>query len=235
MEPVNTYDSGRFSTSGAVIEKESALLSSVFSWMMAGLLTTGFVGAWVMSNPALLSKIMPNILWIALAELFVVGWLFLRVHKMSAATATTVFFVYAAANGLTMAPLLAYASPGAVSTSFWITAVTFGGMALWGKTTSRDLSGMGSFLIMGFFGAFIASLVNLFMGSPMISFVTSIIFVIACTGLTAWDVQRIKQVAPAVQTGTPEFRRQAIIGALSLYLNFIIVFQNLISLMGGDD
>jgi len=108
-------------------------------------------------------------------------------------------------------------------------------MALWGKSTTRDLSGMGSFMIMGFFGAFIASIVNIFMGSPMISFVTSIVFVIACTGLTAWDVQRIKQVAPAVQAGTDEFRRQTIIGALSLYLNFIIVFQNLITLFSGDD
>ena len=108
-------------------------------------------------------------------------------------------------------------------------------MALYGKTTTRDLSSMGSFLMMGFFGAFLASLVNLFFGNPMVSFATSIIFVVACTGLTAWDVQRIKQVAPALQQGSSDFRRQSIIGALSLYLNFIIIFQNLLGLLGGDE
>ena len=118
MEPVNTYDSGRFSTSGAVIEKESALLSSVFSWMMAGLLTTGFVGAWVVSDQALLAKVMPKITFIAIAAFIAAIWLFHRVHKMSTTTATAIFFAYAAANGIIIAPMLAFASPDAVSTSF---------------------------------------------------------------------------------------------------------------------
>jgi len=153
-------------------------------------------------------------------------------QQLLATIMPNIFFIL---NGLTIAPLLAMASPDAVTTSFWVTAVTFGGMALYGKTTSRDLSGMGSFLIMGFVGAFLASIVNLFFGNPMVSFATSVIFVIACTGLTAWDVQRVKQMAGSVEPGSAEFRKQAIMGAFSLYLNFIVVFQNLIGLIGGDE
>ena len=228
-----TFQSQDYSSvSGGVLEKESALLTSVFGWMTFGLTLTGAVSYFVLNNPSILNAIGSKLLLLCFAQIAVVFWLYARIHKMSASTATACFLGYSISNGLTIAPLLSMYSGASVANAFLMTGALFGSMTAYGNITKKDLSSMGSFLMMGFFGAFIASLVNIFfLKSPMISWVVSVVFILACTGLTAWDVQKIKRQAAHLEQDTPQFRKAAIIGALSLYLNFIIIFQNLLSLM----
>jgi len=156
-----------------------------------------------------------------------------RMERMSAAAAHTTFLVFSAVMGLSLTSILAVFTGQSVVQVFFVTAATFGALSLWGYTTKRSLSGMGSFLIMGLIGVVIASLVNLFLASSALAFAVSVIGVIVFAGLTAYDTQRLKEMYIYELSGSGEAAAKAsVFGALSLYLNFINMFQLLLSLFG---
>ncbi len=173
------------------------------------------------------------LMWVLLfGSLGLVLFLSFRIQHMSVGAARTTFLGYAALIGVTFAPLLLIYTGTSVAQVFFITAATFGAMSLWGYTTQRDLTGMGSFLFMGLIGIVIASLVGIFVHSSMLQWVISVAGVIIFTGLTAYDTQKIKEMYVAGDDGTV-MGRKAIFGALSLYLDFINLFLMLLRLLGS--
>jgi FtsH-binding integral membrane protein len=177
----------------------------------------------------------PFIQWgLLLATLGLVFFLSFRINKMSVATAQTSFLVYAGLLGVALSWIFIVYELGSIAQVFFITAATFGAMSLWGYTTKRDLTGIGSFLFMGLIGIIIASIVNLFLASSGLSWVISIVGVLVFTGLTAYDTQKIKEMYYAGDDGTVAGRK-AIMGALALYLDFINLFLMLLRLFGNRD
>ena len=155
-----------------------------------------------------------------------------RVESMRPATAQVLFWIYAALVGVSLGSIFLIYTHTSVVRVFFITAASFGALSLWGYTTQRDLTGMGSFLIMGLFGIILASLVNIFLGSTMMQFIISTVGVLIFAGLTAYDTQRLKSeyIYGAMEGEVME--RSAIMGALSLYLDFLNLFTMLLSLIG---
>ena len=214
----------------------------VYNYMTVGLVLTG-VTAWAVATVPALSALffqvsasgrlgMTALGWIAfLAPLGLVFLLSFGVSRMSVATAQLVFWVYAGLMGVSLSTIFIAYTMSSITQVFFITAATFGAMSLWGYTTNRDLTGMGSFLFMGLIGIVIASIVNIFLASSALGFAVSIIGVLVFTGLTAYDTQKIKEMYYAADDGTVAGRK-AIMGALSLYLDFINLFLMLLRLFG---
>ena len=174
--------------------------------------------------------------WVVmLAPLAMVFLLSFGIQRMRPAMAQIAFWAFAALVGMSLASIFMVFTHTSIVRVFFITAASFGTLSLWGYTTQRDLSGMGSFLLMGVFGIILASLVNLFMQSSALEFAVSVIGVVVFSGLTAWDTQRLKTdyLYGAMNGETQE--RSAILGALSLYLNFINLFTLLLQLLGQRD
>jgi len=173
------------------------------------------------------------LMWvIALAPLAFIFFFSFRMDRMSAATARTTFFAFAAVMGASLSTLLIRYTGASVVQVFFITAASFGALSLWGYTTKRSLSGMGSFLIMGLIGLMIASIVNIFLASSALAFAVSVVGVLVFAGLTAYDTQRLKEMFIYGDFDTETASKVSIFGALSLYLNFINMFQMLLSLFG---
>ena len=172
---------------------------------------------------------------IMLAPLAMVFVLSFGVERMRPATAQITFWIFAALMGLSLSAIFLVFTHTSIVRVFFITAASFGALSLWGYTTQRDLTGMGSFLLMGLFGIIIASLVNLFMHSSALQFAISVIGVIVFAGLTAWDTQRLKNEYLYGAMDGEAVERSAITGALSLYLNFINLFTLLLQLLGQRD
>jgi uncharacterized protein len=171
---------------------------------------------------------------VMLAPLAFIFFFSFRMDRMSAATARTTFLAFAAVMGLSLSTILVVFKLGSVIQVFFITAAAFGGLSLYGYTTQRSLSGMGSFLMMGLIGLILASLVNIFMASSALQFAISVIGVLIFAGLTAYDTQKLKEMY-LYELGTPDGEiaaKASIYGALQLYLDFINMFQFLLSLMG---
>jgi FtsH-binding integral membrane protein len=171
--------------------------------------------------------------WVViLAPLGLVFFLSFRAESMRPSTAQVLFWVYAAMVGVSLGAIFLVYTHSSIVRVFFITAASFGALSLWGYTTQRDLTAMGSFLIMGLFGIIIASLVNVFLGSTMMQFVISVAGVLIFAGLTAYDTQRLKSeyIYGAMEGDVLE--RSAIMGALSLYLDFLNLFTMLLSLLG---
>jgi len=168
---------------------------------------------------------------VMLAPLGFVFFLSFRVHAISAATAQALFWTFAAVMGLSLASIFHIYTGTSIARVFFIAAAMFGAMSLYGYTTKRDLSKFGSFLIMGLFGIVIAMLVNIFVGSSALQFAISVIGVVVFTGLAAWDTQRIKEIYDEGH-GAEALTKLAVLGALSLYLSFINLFQMLLMLLG---
>jgi uncharacterized protein len=169
---------------------------------------------------------------VILAPLAMVFVLSFGIDRMRPAAAQILFWVFAALIGISLGSIFMIYTHTSITRVFFITAASFGALSLYGYTTQRDLSGMGSFLIMGLFGVIIASLVNLWLGSSMLQFIVSVVGVLVFAGLTAWDTQRLKNeyIYGSLDGETAE--RSAIMGALSLYLNFINLFTLLMQLLG---
>ncbi|OWO96453.1 hypothetical protein B5E41_03065 [Rhizobium esperanzae] len=171
--------------------------------------------------------------WVViLAPLAVVFFLSFRIHQMSVSAAQTTFWIYAALVGLSLSSIFLVYTGQSVVQTFFVTAASFGALSLYGYTAKRDLSAMGSFLIMGLFGLIIASLVNIFLASSALQFAISVIGVLIFAGLTAYDTQRIKELyfeADDVAVAG----RKAIMGALTLYLDFLNLFMFLLQFMGN--
>ena len=175
------------------------------------------------------------LMWVVmLAPLGMVFFLSARIEKMSFTTAQTTFWIFAALMGASLASIFVIYTQTSIVRVFMITAVTFGAMSLWGYTTKKDLSGMGSFLMMGLIGIIVASLVNLFIQSSMMHWVISVIGVLVFTGLTAYDTQKIKEMY-LVSDGQVVMGKKAIMGALRLYLDFINLFIMLLHLFGNRE
>jgi FtsH-binding integral membrane protein len=183
---------------------------------------TGF-GQFIFSGP------MPIILMLGTVGL--VMFMSFRINRLSASTALTLFFVYAGLLGLALGSIFLIYSGLSITRVFFISAATFGALSLWGYTTKRDLSGMGSFMFMGLIGIIIASLVNIFLASSGLDWAISVIGVVVFAGLTGWDTQRIKEMYSPMDDGTIAGRK-AVMGALSLYLDFINLFLMLLRLFG---
>ena len=172
------------------------------------------------------------LMWVVmLAPLGIVFYMSFGINKMSASKAQTVFWVFAALMGLSLSWILLVYTGASVARVFFITSATFGAMSLYGYTTKRDLTKLGSFLMMGLIGIIIASLVNIFMKSTMMYFVISILGVLIFVGLTAYDTQKIKNMYAASDTGEL-MGKKAVMGALTLYLDFINLFIMLLRLFG---
>lgn len=205
----------------------------VYNYMASGVLLTGIVAMIVAATPALYQPIFGTPLkWVVmLAPLAFVFFFSFRIEKMSASAAKTAFWAFSGVMGLSLASIFLVFTGMSIAQTFFIAATMFLAMSLWGYTTEQDLSRFGSFLMMGVIGVVIASLVNLFLGSSTLQLVISIIGVLVFTGLTAWDTQNIK-AQYAHNLGHETETKMAVFGALSLYLNFVNIFQLLLNLTG---
>ena len=213
-----------------------AYMLKVYNYMGSALLLSGIVAYAVAHTPALMQLIFGTpLMWVVmLAPLGMVFFLSARIEKMSFTTAQTTFWIFAALMGASLASIFVIYTQTSIVRVFMITAVTFGAMSLWGYTTKKDLSGMGSFLMMGLIGIIVASLVNLFIQSSMMHWVISVIGVLVFTGLTAYDTQKIKEMY-LVSDGQVVMGKKAIMGALRLYLDFINLFIMLLHLFGNRE
>lgn len=220
-------------SAGAVDEGLRSHMLSVFNYMGLGLAITGLVAFIVASTPVLREAVFGTPLkWVfMLAPLGFVFFLGARIHALSVSAAQATFWLFAAVMGVSMASIFLVFTGESVARVFFITAATFGATALYGYTTKRDLSRFGSFLFMGLIGLVIAMVVNIFLASSALQFAISVIGVLVFTGLTAWDTQRIKEEYYQY-AGSDVLAKGAIMGALSLYLNFINMFTMLMNLMG---
>ena len=208
-------------------------LLQVYNYMGLGLAITGVVAFLVAATPALYEPIFTTPLkWVVmLAPLGFVFFLSAKIQTMSVSAAQITFWAFAAVMGLSMASIFLVFTGASIARVFFITAGMFGAMSLYGYTTKRDLSGWGSFLFMGLIGIIIAMLVNIFLQSAALHFAVSVIGVLVFTGLTAYDTQRIKEMYYELDASDVATRK-AIMGALSLYLNFINMFMLLLNLFG---
>jgi uncharacterized protein len=208
-------------------------LLQVYNYMGLGLAITGVVAFLVAATPALYEPIFTTPLkWVVmLAPLGFVFFLSAKIHTMSVSAAQITFWAFAAVMGLSMASIFLVFTGASIARVFFITAAMFGAMSVYGYTTKRDLSGWGSFLFMGLIGIIIAMLVNIFLQSAALHFAVSVIGVLVFTGLTAYDTQRIKEMYYELDASDVATRK-AIMGALSLYLNFINMFVLLLNLFG---
>jgi uncharacterized protein len=223
-----------FNTPYAVDERVTVFLRSVYGWMCAGLGITALVAFTVAQSPALLLSIQrvpfafPGLM---IVELGLVIWLSARVDKMAAGTAALLFAIYSALNGITFSVILLAYTGESIAATFVVSAGMFGALALYGTTTSRSLAGWGQFLFMGLIGVVLASIVGIFWQNDAFQFVLGFIGVIVFTGLTAYDAQRLKQMAVALPSG--RLGSYAVVGALTLYLDFINLFLMLLRFMGN--
>ena len=210
----------------------------VYNWMGLGLALTALVSLYTTSNPQLLSLIVGNSLvffGLIIGELALVIILSAAINRLQASTATLLFFVYSALNGLTLSVIFLAYTRASIASTFFVTAGTFGVTSFYGYTTQRDLTSWGSFFFMGLIGIIIASVVNFFLHSPMIYWMVTYAGVLIFVGLTAYDTQKLKQMAMMGFADEETARKSAVMGALALYLDFINLFLMLLRIMGRRD
>jgi uncharacterized protein len=220
-------------SAGYVDEGLRSHMLRVYNYMGGGLVLTGLVALLVASTPAIYQPIFGTPLkWVVmLAPLAFILVMSFRIEAMSAATAQLLFWLFCALMGLSLASVFLVFTGTSIARTFFIAAAMFGATSLYGYTTRRDLTGMGSFLIMGLIGVIIAMLANLFIQSSALQFAISVIGVLVFTGLTAYDTQNIKQQYAEGHAAEAQ-SKLAVFGALSLYLNFINIFYLLLNFTG---
>lgn len=215
---------------------QSVLFRNVYTWMTLALVITGAVAMYMAKSMTLLSMIMQNSLlfWgILIAELGVVWYLSARIHRISFTSATLLFILYSILNGATLSMIFLIYTMSSIATTFFVTAGTFGVMALFGYVTKKDLTRLGSLCFMGIIGIIIASLVNIFLQNSMMEMIISYIGVLLFVGLTAYDSQKIKRLL--MQDGVEineTTQKIALLGAMTLYLDFINLFLYLLRILG---
>jgi hypothetical protein len=210
----------------------TAFLSQAFLWMFLGLLVTTGVGAWISTLSAQQADSLAGLfLPVIVGQLVVAMALSFAIRSIPATLGLGLFFVYAALTGVTFGFVLLVYPVASVAAAGLSASAVFGGAAVYGAVTKRDLTSMGAYLFMALIGLIVAGLVNLFLQSSALSYVVSGIAVIVFTGLTAWDIQRIQRGDVAAWAGTME--KGAVMGAFRLYLDFINLFFALLRLMGG--
>lgn len=215
-----------------------ALMRKVYLWMTMALVITGLCAWGTATSPSMVQLVYGNraVMWVlVIAELGLVFYTTARIQRLSLATATTLFIIYSALNGVTLSSIFMVYAMTSIAKVFFITAGTFGVMALYGYVTKTDLSRFGNLFLMALFGLIIATLANLFIKSSGFDLILSYIGVVLFVGLTAWDSQQIKR-ALAYQPGLDEdSQKVALLGALELYLDFINLFLYLLRIFGRSD
>ncbi|MCY1127312.1 Bax inhibitor-1/YccA family protein [Frigidibacter sp. RF13] len=240
MADYQTINYGRSATSAAAIDEGlKAHMNKVYGLMSVAMVLTGLVAWAVGTNEQLLMAIFGSPLkWVVMfAPLAVVFAFGATLHRMSSATAQLVFYGFAALMGLSISYIFAVYTGVSIAQTFLVTAIAFAGLSLYGYTTKRDLSGFGTFLMMGLIGLIVASLVNLFLASGALAFAISVVGVLIFAGLTAFDTQAIKNTYIAhAQSGDQEWlAKSAIMGALNLYLDFLNMFMFLLQFLGNRE
>lgn len=228
----------------AIREKEAALslafpalMRKVYVWMLWALTITGVMAYGVASSPVLVESIFSNqaLFWVLIiGELALVFGISRWINRLSLTMATLLFILYSALNGVTLSVIFLAYSPMVITKVFLITAGTFGAMAAYGYFTKTDLSKMGKILFMALIGLIIATLVNVFLRSPGFDLIISYIGVLVFVGLTAWDTQKIKGMLAQCEDMDEEAQKIALMGSLTLYLDFINLFLYLLRIFGRE-
>jgi FtsH-binding integral membrane protein len=228
--------------SGARVDEGlRAYMLRVYNYMSAGVLLTGvvayFTAQTAMTNPAVAQALYQSPLkWVVMfAPLAFVFYLSFRVYKMSPAAAQIAFWAFAAVMGVSLSSIFLVFTGASIAQVFFVTAAAFAALSVYGYTTKKDLTGWGSFLIMGVVGIILAAILNLFLQSNALGFAISSLGVLIFAGLTAYDTQQIKDGYYAIRDDSALMAKSAIMGALSLYLDFINMFTSLLSLMGDRE
>lgn len=215
---------------------QASLFRSVYVWMTLALVITGFTALYVAKSYTLLNLMLQNQMafWgVLIVELGLVFYMSARINRISFTTATILFIVYSILNGVTMSMLFLIYTMSSIATTFFVTAGTFGAMALFGYATKKDLTRIGNLCIMGVIGLIIASLVNMFLHNSMMDLIISYVGVLLFVGLTAYDSQKIKQMLSGEDIEVNETTQKiALMGALTLYLDFINLFLYLLRILG---
>lgn len=212
-------------------------MAQVYGWMTCGLLLTAFIAWYTVFNEAVLAAIYSSrvvFFGLIIAQLALVFVLSGLIHKLSAGMATTLFMLYSALTGLTLSGILYAYTAESIAATFVVTAGMFGAMSLYGYTTKRDLSGLGSMLFMGLIGIILASVVNFWLKSETLMWAVTYIGVIIFVGLTAYDTQKLKNIGTQIDVQDKStLRKYSILGALTLYLDFINLFLMLLRIFGN--
>jgi hypothetical protein len=223
----------------AVFQREQATVQTefvrrVYNWMALGLAVTAIVALYAVNSGLVLTILRTPMVMILLivGELGLVIALSAAIGRFQSSTALFMFFAYSFLNGLTISTIFLVYTKASIANTFFITAGTFAAMSLYGYTTKRDLTSIGSFLVMGLIGIIIASIVNIFFRSPAFYWLITYAGIAIFVGLTAYDAQKIKEMAYAGFSGSEEERKGAVIGALRLYLDFINLFLLLLRIFG---
>jgi len=218
----------------------NSFIRSVYNWMAIGLALTGFVAYYVANNDTIRSVVFGNpviFYGLIIGELAMVFFLIARVQKMQASTATALFVFYSALNGVTLSFIFLVYTQTSITSTFFVCAATFVACSIYGYTTKRDLTSIGGFMTMGLIGIIIASVVNIFIRSSAMHMIIGYVGVLVFVGLTAYDTQKLKAMAltqPA-DVGAAAVRKGAIMGALTLYLDFINLFLMLLRILGNRE
>lgn len=228
-------------TGAAVDEGLRSYMLGVYNYMSAGVALTGLVAflvsAWAKSDPAVFQAlyVSPLKYVLMLSPLAFVLVLSFGLHKLSAQATQMVFWAFAAVMGVSMSAVFTFFTGSSIAQTFFVTAAAFASLSLYGYTTKRDLSGWGSFLIMGVVGIILAMIVNWFLQSSALQFAISVIGLLVFAGLTAYDTQRIKDEYLVIRHNAELVAKASVMGALSLYLDFVNMFQFLLSFMGNQE
>ncbi len=209
------------------------VMRKVYVKMTLGLLVTALVSFYLWQNPAILMKLSGLLLPLVIVELGLVFVLSLAINKLKPAVATALFYAYAILNGITLSPIFFVYTSSSIALTFFVTSGVFLAMSIYGYTTKRDLTKLGSFLVMALIGLIICSVVNIFWANSTMDWIISFAGVIIFIGLTAWDTQKIKEMAQ--ETDDLNAGKLATIGALSLYLDFINLFLYLLRFLGSRE
>lgn len=250
FEPINTFEMNEKDLASIIREQESGinarerersmptafstLMRKVYVWMALALVITGFT-AYYVSHSSFIFTLLSNsaLMWgLIIAELALVIGLSAAIRKLSLTAATLMFVVYSIINGLTLASLFLIYTQESITQVFFITAGTFAAMAVFGYTTKKDLSTMGKYLFMALIGIIIATVVNLFFHNSMVTTVVSYLGVLIFVGLTAYDTQKIKEMCMSFEYADTNAQKLALLGSLTLYLDFINLFIHLLSILG---
>jgi len=218
------------------VTETSQFLPKVHGWMTAGLALTAIVAALTLSSPQFMNLIFGNKLifyGLIFGELGLVIALSAAINKISSTTATLLFLGYSALNGVTFASIFLLYTSSSIASTFFVAAGTFAAMSIFGTVTKRDLTSWGSFFFMGLVGIIIASVVNIFLQNEMIYWIISYVGVFVFVGLTAYDTQKLKRIGEAGFDNEESRKKASILGALTLYLDFINLFLMLLRVMGN--
>jgi hypothetical protein len=224
-----------FGNPDIALARQNTFVVRVYGWMTLGLVITALASFYTLTQQGLLTAVFSNplLLWgLLIGEVALVVVISAGINRLSPAVASALFMFYAALNGVTLSFILLIYSVSSVAQTFLITAGTFGVMSAYGYLTKRDLTSLGNLLLMALLGFLLASVVNIFVGSTAIYWVTTFLGIIIFVGLVAYDTQKIKQMSTLTTEGTGANKNGAILGALRLYLDFVNLFLLLLRLFG---